>query len=77
MMARAIAEREPAPRSQPVPVAPPKPGIDKVTLYLPKAVHKFIKQTALDLDRRPHDILMEGVEHVLKRHGKSLKDFGR
>lgn len=52
-----------------------KPPIDKVSLYLPKPVHKYIKQIALDMDRRPHDLLMEGVELLLKQHGKSLKDL--
>jgi hypothetical protein len=46
-----------------------------VSLYIPRAAYKFIKQTALDFDKKPHDLLIEGVEMVLAKHGKSLKDF--
>lgn len=56
---------------------PGVPEIEKVTVYLPKPVYRFIKQTALELDRRPHDLLMQGVDLMLAQHGKSLKDFGR
>jgi hypothetical protein len=49
--------------------------IDKVTLYLPKPAYRFIKQTALDHDKRAHDVLLEGVELVLARYGKTLADF--
>jgi hypothetical protein len=57
----------------PAPEAPTK--VEKVSLYIPKAAYKFIKQTALDFDKKPHDLLIEGVEMVLAKHGKSLKDF--
>ena len=49
--------------------------IEKVTVYLPKPVYRFIKQVALELDKRPHDLLMQGVDMLLSQHGKSLKDF--
>src|SRR3954466_3113534 len=86
MMRPRIAEA-PAPkarsakRSKVVPVAGPAPApefpgkVEKVSLYIPKAAYKFIKQTALDFDKKPHDLLIEGVEMVLAKHGKSLKDF--
>ena len=53
------------------------PDIEKVTVYLPKPVYRFIKQTALELDKRPHDLLMQGIDMMLGQHGKSLKDFRR
>ena len=46
-----------------------------MSLYIPKAAYKFIKQVALDFDKKPHNLLIEGVEMVLAKHGKSLKDF--
>lgn len=49
--------------------------IEKVTVYLPKQVYRFVKQTALEMEKRPHDLLMQGVELMLAQHGKSLKDF--
>jgi hypothetical protein len=53
------------------------PEIEKVTVYLPKPVYRFIKQTALELERRPHDLLMQGIDLMLAQHGKSLKDFNK
>src|SRR3954451_11626043 len=86
-MMRARIEEAPAPKAQSakpsrgVPVPEPAPAseaptkVEKVSLYLPKAAYKFIKQTALDFDRKPHDLLIEGVEMLLAKHGKSLRDF--
>ena len=86
-MMRARVEARPAPNgpganaSTVVPIAPPIPApeapakVEKVSLYIPRAAYKFIKQTALDFDKKPHDLLIEGVEMVLAKHGKSLKDF--
>ena len=84
-MMRARVEAKPAPQdpnaSTVVPIAAVTPApetpakVEKVSLYIPKAAYKFIKQTALDFDKKPHDLLIEGVEMVLAKHGKSLKDF--
>jgi hypothetical protein len=86
-MMRARVEAKPAPSgpganaSTVVPIATPTPApeapakVEKVSLYIPRAAYKFIKQTALDFDKKPHDLLIEGVEMVLAKHGKSLKDF--
>lgn len=52
-------------------------GIEKVTVYLPKAAYRFIKQAALDLDQKPHDLLINGVDLMLRKHGKKLSDFSR
>lgn len=56
------------------PPTKPKPvEIERVTLYLPKPVYKYLKQLALELDvSRTHDLLIEGVEMVLAKHGKSI-----
>lgn len=59
-------------------VAATTPGraeIEKVTVYLPKAAYRFIKQAALDLDQKPHDLLLNGVDLMLRKHGKKLSDF--
>jgi hypothetical protein len=86
-MMRARIKEVPAPKaptvkaSKVVPIAAPTPApeapakVEKVSLYVPKAAYKFIKQTALDFDKKPHDLLIEGVEMVLAKYGKSLKDF--
>lgn len=49
--------------------------IEKVTVYLPKAAYRFVKQVALELEKRPHDLLIQGIELMLAQHGKSMKDF--
>ena len=46
--------------------------IEKVTLYLPKPVYKHIKQKALDFDRKPHDLLIEAIELLLIKDGKTI-----
>jgi hypothetical protein len=86
-MMRARIEETPTPKarstkaSKVMPIAAPAPAleipakVEKVSLYVPKAAYKFIKQTALDFDKKPHDLLIEGVEMVLAKYGKSLKDF--
>src|SRR3954447_6554041 len=86
-MMRARIDEAPAPKARTakaaevVPIATPTPApeapakVEKVSLYIPRAAYKFIKQTALDFDKKPHDLLIEGVEMVLAKHGKSLKDF--
>src|SRR5215212_2509814 len=86
-MMRARIDEAPARKARPAkapkaaPIAAPAPApetpakVEKVSLYVPKAAYKFIKQTALDFDKKPHDLLIEGIEMVLARHGKSLRDF--
>jgi hypothetical protein len=51
--------------------------VDKVTLYLPKPVYRLIKQMALDFERRPHDLLLEGIDLLLTRYGKSIASVTR
>jgi hypothetical protein len=51
--------------------------VDKVTLYLPKPVYRLIKQMALDFERRPHDLLLEGIDLLLIRYGKSIASVTR
>lgn len=52
------------------------PKAEKATVYLPKAAMKRLKQMALDQDKRINDLLQEGVDMMLAKHGQpSLKDF--
>lgn len=56
--------------------APSAPKAEKATVYLPKAAMKRLKQMALDQDKRINDLLQEGVDMMLAKHGQpSLKDF--
>jgi hypothetical protein len=60
------------------PAGPAKPErIDKLTVYVPRAAAKRLKQMALDQDRRVNDFLREGVELMLAKYGQpSLAEFG-
>jgi hypothetical protein len=49
-----------------------------MSLYLAKPVQRVLKKIAADLDRKPHDLLVEGVELVLARYGKpTIADIER
>jgi hypothetical protein len=46
-----------------------QPDIVHTSVYLPKAVHRKLKEIAFHTDRKIHDIIMEGIDEILKRHG--------
>jgi hypothetical protein len=53
----------------------PTPDIVHTSAYLPRPVYLALREIALDLEKRGqrvkiHDLLMEGVDAVLKRYGK-------
>ncbi len=60
-------------------VMPPKTHApEKLTVYLPRAAAKRLKQMALDHDKRVNDFLQEGVEMMLAKYGQpSLAEFRR
>jgi DNA mismatch repair ATPase MutL len=38
-------------------------------VYLPKPAHRKLKEIAFHTDKKVHDLIMEGIDEVLKRHG--------
>ncbi len=59
-----------------IPFPPPKPEVEKLTVYIPKAAAKRLKQMALDHERRVNDFLQEGVDLMLAKYGeRSLREF--
>lgn len=51
---------------------------DKMTIYVPKAAAKRIRQMALDHNRRANDFLQEGIDLMLQKYGQpSLSEFGK
>jgi hypothetical protein len=46
-----------------------QPDIVHTSVYLPKAVHRKLKEIAFHTDRKVHDIIMDGIDEVLKKHG--------
>lgn len=63
--------------AQPAPAPAAKTSdVDKLTVYVPRAAAKRIKQMALDHDKRVNDFLQEGVELMLAKYGeRPLKDW--
>lgn len=64
-----------APQSaEPVAAAPagrkPRPNIVHTSVYLPKPVYMKIREIAYFEERKIHDLLMEGIDAVLQKHGK-------
>lgn len=59
------------PVPSPAPKTAAKPGADMMhtTLYLPKGAHQKLREIAFTTDRKLHDLLIEGIDEVLRRHG--------
>ena len=58
--------------------APKKGDVVKSTMYLPPKVHQKLREIAFAKDCKIHDLVMDGIDRVLKEHGhpsvKELKD---
>lgn len=70
-----VQEEAPAPKPEPVVAAPKKPKSEPksrphTSLYVSKAVQKMIRRIAWDTEKRPHDVLLEAVDDVLRKYGK-------
>jgi hypothetical protein len=64
--------------------APPKvsakpkarPEVQHTSIYVPKVAYRKIREIANTEDRKPHDVIMEGVDLVLAKYGyPSLAEF--
>ena len=48
------------------------------TLYLSKKVQRVIKEIALQYDRKPHDLYLEGINLMLTQYGRpSINDISK
>ena len=60
----------------PVTPATKSKSVEKLTVYVPRAAAKRLKQMALDNDRRVNDYLRDAVNMMLEKHGQpSLEEF--
>ena len=50
-------------------VKPRVPDIVHTSIYVPKAAYRKLQEIALVQERRVHDIIMDGIDAVLKKHG--------
>ena len=63
---------------QPAATRKPRPDIVHTSVYLPKVVHRKLREIAFTTDRKVHDLLMDGVDHVLRAHGHAgVEDLKR
>ena len=68
----------PAPAAEPMPVAARaesaparRQGRSHTTLYLDRRVLREIRGIALQFDRKPHDLLIEGINLMLAHYGRA------
>ena len=57
-----------------------RPDVVHTSVYLPKEVHRRLREIAFTRDVKVHDVIMEGIDAALQRHGhpsaSSLKGKG-
>lgn len=76
MRGEPVPESEASVEASPASAISRAPTSEKLTVYVPKAAAKRLKQMALDHDRRVNDFLQEGVDLMLAKYGQpSLADF--
>lgn len=51
------------------PPAPPKSNTVKSSVYLPPKVHQKLREIAFTRNCKIHDLIMEGLDHVLTQYG--------
>ena len=81
-LAGAVTPKPPSPAVNVVPInleaapaAKPK-WRAHTSLYISKGVQRMIRRIAADLDRKPHDVLLEAINDVLIKYGKpSIADI--
>jgi hypothetical protein len=57
-----------------------RPDVVHTSVYLPKEVHRRLREIAFTRDVKVHDVIMEGIDAALQKHGHpsaaSLKGKG-
>lgn len=76
----------PEPASAPIPGSGksagrrPRPDVVHTSVYLPREVHRRLREIAFTRDVKVHDVIMEGIDAALQKHGhpavSSLKPKG-
>lgn len=70
----------PEPEAQKIKATAPAPekdkGVIKTSTYLPREVHDVLREIAFHERIKVHDLLMEGVDHILKtRRHPSIEEL--
>ena len=74
-----LDEREPVPEpviksastasAKPVAVRRARPEVVHTSVYLPREVHRRLREIAFTRDVKIHDVIMEGIDAALQKHG--------
>ena len=46
-----------------------RPEIVHTSVYLPKGVHRHLREIAFRTDCKVHDVIMEGIDAALRKYG--------
>ncbi|EIZ81894.1 hypothetical protein WYO_5482 [Methylobacterium sp. GXF4] len=68
----AQAPTAPAPTSAAAPKASgrrARPEVVHTSVYLPREVHRRLREIAFTRDVKVHDVIMEGIDAALQKHG--------
>ena len=47
----------------------PRPDVVHTSVYLPREVHRRLREIAFTRDVKVHDVIMEGIDAALQKHG--------
>ena len=47
----------------------PRPDVVHTSVYLPREVHRRLREIAFTRDVKVHDVIMEGIDAALQQHG--------
>lgn len=84
----AAADERTSPSVEPSAAAPapkptgrrPRPDVVHTSVYLPREVHRRLREIAFTRDVKVHDVIMEGIDAALQKYGHpsaaSLKTKG-
>jgi hypothetical protein len=51
------------------PARPKREGIVHTSIYVPRPVYQKLREIAFTQERKVHDIIMEGIDAVLRKYG--------
>ena len=68
------AAEAPVPQAEPAAPKPAtgrraRPDVVHTSVYLPREVHRRLREIAFTRDVKVHDVIMEGIDAALQKHG--------
>lgn len=71
-----ITDRPPGQEEAPAekPARRVRPEVVHTSVYLPREVHRRLREIAFTRDVKVHDVIMEGIDAALQKHGHPSVD---